>query len=221
MAGPHPPNPIVGADGPTEPEHQEFIAAEPAVVANPPDDAARPTVNYPEELPPTPAVAYPPRRSKRLLIGLLMAVALVAITTAAIVYGVRTNGANTGSALSEGTVKTAIQGYLDALQRRDIETVSRNALCGIYDGVHDHRSDHALARATSDAFRRQFSRVEVTSVDKIVHMSPYQAQALFTMRIASAPSGIMTGDMQAVALLLFQRGQIYVCSYVPRDAGPY
>jgi hypothetical protein len=222
MAGPHPPNPIVGADGPAEPEPQKFIATEPAFAATSPDVAAQPTVNYPEAPPPAPTpAAYPPRRSKRLLIGLLMAVALVAIMTAAIVYGVRTNGANTGATLSEGAVKTAIQGYLDALERRDIETVSRNALCGIYDGVRDHRSDHALARATSDAFRKQFSQVEVTSIDKIVYMSQYQAQALFTMRTASAPSGMMTGDMQGVAALLFQRGQIYVCSYVPRDAGPY
>jgi hypothetical protein len=219
MAGPHPPNPAVGADGQAEPEHQEFIATESAFVANPPAGATRPTLNYPEQ--PPPAVAYPPRRSKRLLIGLLMLVALVAIMTTAIVYGVRTNGANTGGTLSEATVKTAIQGYMDALEHRDIEAVSRNALCGIYDGVRDHRSDHALARATSDAFRKQFSQAEVTSIDKIVYMSQYQAQALFTMRTASAPSGMMTGDTQGVASLLFQRGQIYVCSYIPRDAGPY
>ena len=225
MAGPHPPNPI-GTDGPHKsgpgspgPEHHEYIATEPAFPTNPPEGTAQPSVPYPEQLPPP--QAYPKRRPKRLIIGLLVVAALVAVMTAAILYGVRTNGANTGSTLSEGTVKTAIQGYLDALEHRDIETISRNAACGMYDGVRDRRPDQALAKASSDAFRKQFSQVEVTSIDKIVYLSQYQAQALFTMRAAPAKGGAMRGEMQAMAQLLFQRGQISVCSYIPRGAGSY
>lgn len=217
MAGPHSPNPI-GTDGPhhAEPaaatEQVEYVASEPAFAAHPPE--GEPSVPYPEPQ------AYPKRRPKRLIIGLLLVAALVAVLTAAIVYGVRTNGANTGSTLSEGAVKTAIQGYLDALEHRDIETISRNALCGMYDGVRDRRPDQALARASSDAFRKQYSQVEVTSVDKIVYLSQYQAQALFTMRTTPARGGQRT-ELQALAQLLFQRGQISVCSYIPRGAGTY
>jgi len=225
MAGPHPLNPI-GTDGPHYPEpaspgpgHQEFIATEPTFPTNRPDGGAQPSVAYPEQLPPP--VPYPKRRPKRLIIGLLAVAALVAAMTAAIVYGVRTNGANTGATLSEGAVKTAIQGYLDALEHRDVETISRNALCGMYDGVRDRRPDQALAKASSDAFRKQFSQVEVTSIDKIVYLSQYQAQALFTMRATPAKGGPTRGEMQAVAQLLFQRGQISVCSYIPRGAGTY
>ena len=100
--------------------------------------------------------------------------------TVAIVYGVRTNGANTGATFSEASAKTAIQGYLDALEHRDTDDIVRNALCGLYDGVKDKRSDQALAKLSSDAFRKQFSDVEVTSIDKIVYLSQYQAQVLFT-----------------------------------------
>jgi hypothetical protein len=218
MAGPHSPNPI-GTDGPHHPEpaagpeQLEFVASEPTFAANPPE--GQPSIPYPEPR------AYPKRRPKRLIIGLLLVAALVAVMTAAIVYGVRTNGANTGSTLSEGAVKTAIQGYLDALQHRDIETISRNALCGMYDEVRDRRPDQALARASSDAFRKQYSKVEVTSIDKIVYLSQYQAQVLFTMRATPARGGPTRSEMQAMAQLLFQRGQISVCSYIPRGAGTY
>jgi hypothetical protein len=235
MAGPHSPNPIVGADGPhyaettsPEPERHEFIATEPAFptnpainpATNPPDGAAQSSARYPEQQLP-PARAYPRRRPKRLIIGLLVVVALVSAMTAAIVYGVRTNGANTGATFSEGTVKTAIQGYLDALEHRDIETISRNALCGMYDGVRDHRIDEAMAKTSSDAFRKQFSQVTVTSIDKIVYLSQYQAHVLFTMRVSPATGGPTDDEIQGLAKLLFQRGQVSVCSYIPRDAGTY
>ena len=156
-----------------------------------------------------------------MIIGLLVALALVAGMTVAIVYGVRTNGANTGATFSEGAAKTAIQGYLDALEHRDMDSIVRNALCGMYDGVRDKRSDQALARLSSDAFRKQFSQVEVTSIDKIVYLSQYQAQALFTMKVSPATGGPMHGQVQGVAQLLFQRGQIMVCSYVLRTGGSY
>jgi hypothetical protein len=108
---------------------------------------------------------------------------------------------------------------LDALDHRDTETIARNALCGIYDAVRDRRSDQALAKLSSDAFRKQFSEVEVTAVDKVVYLSQYQAQALFTMKVSPFAGGPMHGQVQGIAQLLFQRNQILVCSYVLRTAG--
>jgi len=226
MAGPHPSNPTVGANGP--PPHGEGGPHQPPPVEYPrertatePPFPATPA-SYPGPLPPRPPQAsYPKPRRRRLIIGILVAVAVVAAITAAIVYGVRTNGANTGSAFSEGAAKTAIQGYLDALAHRDVETIARNALCGLYDGVHDRRSDQALAKLSSDAFRKQFSEVDVTSIDKIVYLSQYQAQVVFSMRVSPASGGPMRGDLQGVAQLLFQRNQILVCSYVLRTPGSY
>jgi hypothetical protein len=231
MARPHSPNPIVGTNGP--PPHtgggphqppsleypHEHTATEPAFGAAP--ASAQPGI-YPGPLPvQAPQASYRKPRHKRLIIGILVAVVLVAATTAAIVYGVRTNGANTGGPFAEGSVKTAIQGYLDALAHRDVDTIERNALCGLYDGVRDRRSDQALAKLSSDAFRKQFSEVEVTSIDKIVYYSQYQAQALFTMKASPGTGGPMRGQVQGLAQLLFQRNQILVCSYVLRTAGSY
>jgi hypothetical protein len=223
MAGPHPPNPALGANGPLP--YPEGTPHDPPALpypqgypgTTPPNDAALRAPTYPGQLPPP--VSYPRRRPRRLLFGALLAIALIAAVIAAIVYGVRTNGANTGAAFSEGSAKTAIQGYLDALERRDTETIVRNAMCGIYDGVKDRRADQALARLNSDAFRKQFSEVSVTSVDKIVYWSQYQAQVLFTMQVTPATGGPPKGQMQGIAQLLFQRGQILVCSYVLRTTG--
>jgi hypothetical protein len=205
MGGPHSPNHAVGGDGPVP-----YAQSQP--------------VEFPHE-PGAGDPAFPPspkRRSKRgLAIGLLLAIALVAVLTVAVVYGVRTNGASTGASLSEGAAKTAIQGYLDALENRDTDGIVRNALCGLYDGVHDKRSDQALAKLSSDAFRKQFSEVHLTSIDKIVYLSQYQAQALFTMQVSPATGGPMRGQVQGVAQLLFQRGDILVCSYVLRTGGSY
>ncbi|HUH67466.1 MAG TPA: hypothetical protein VLZ05_00350 [Mycobacterium sp.] len=209
MAGPHSP------EFPHEP-----IAGEPAFTPAPTIKAGPPSANYAGQA--RPPVSYPRRRSKRrLIIGILVTVALVGAMTVAIVYGVRTNGANTGATFSEGAAKTAIQGYLDALEHRDVDDIVHNALCGMYDGVRDKRSDQALARLSSDAFRKQFSTVEVTSIDKIVYLSQYQAQALFTMRVSPATGGPMRGEVQGIAQLLFQRGQILVCSYLLRTGGSY
>jgi hypothetical protein len=223
MAGPHPPNHTVGGEGPTPPTESQPLEFPDDPNAGAPGygtagPAGPPSANYAGQ-PPAP---YPPRRSKRrLIIGVVLALAVVAVMTVAIVYGVRTNGANTGATFSEGTAKTAIQGYLDALERRDIEEIARNALCGLYDGVQDKRADQALAKLSSDAFRKQFSEVQVTSIDKIVYLSQYQAQALFTMRVSPVTGGPMRGQMQGIAQLLFQRGQIMVCSYVLRTGGSY
>ncbi|OBK23221.1 hypothetical protein A5634_05785 [Mycobacterium asiaticum] len=221
MAGPHPPNPALGAEGPQQASQQaqpypQTGAGEPETLDFPPTPGEAP--NYPGPGYPPPATG---RRPKRLLIGVLLAIALVAALTTAIVYGVRTNGANTGGSFSEGPAKAAIQSYLNALAHRDTEVIVRNALCGIYDAVKDKRSDQALAKLSSDAFRKQFSEVEVTSIDKIVYLSQYQAQALFSMQVTPAVGGPPRGQVQGIAQLLFQRGQILVCSYVLRTAGQY
>jgi hypothetical protein len=220
MAGPDSPNHSIGTEGPTsysEPQTVEF-PHEPTA-GNQGFGPGEPGP-YPAAPPPQPG--YPKKRSKRrLIVGVLLAVALVAAMTVAIVYGVRTNGANAGGAFSDNAAKSAIQGYLNALERRDVEGISRNALCGIYDGVRDRRSDDALAKLSSDAFRKQFSEVEVTSIDKIVYLSPYQAQALFTMKVSPSTGGPLRGQVQGVAQLLLQRNQILVCSYVLRTAGSY
>ncbi|SOJ55913.1 hypothetical protein MSIMFB_03392 [Mycobacterium simulans] len=231
MAGPHSPNPAVGADGPNpypgsgsdKPQTFDFPdhpgGTEPSFPTTQAGTPASQSTGYPGPVPPP--VPYPKRQPRRLLIGTLLAIVLVAGLTAAIVYGVRTNGANTGGTFSEGSAKTAIQGYLNALVHKDIDTIVRNALCGIYDGVKDKRSDQALAKLSSDAFRKQFSEVDVTSIDKIVYWSPYQAQVLFTMQVTPATGGPPRGQVQGVAQLLFQRGQVLVCSYVLRTAGQY
>jgi hypothetical protein len=224
MAGPHSPNHTGGGGdgGPSGPEPSnqsqplEFPDDAPGFASAPQTGLG--AANYAGQ-PPAP-VPYP-RSKRRLIVGIALAIALVAVLTVAIVYGVRTNGANTGATFSEGAAKTAIQGYLDALEHRDIDEIARNALCGLYDGVQDKRSDQALAKLSSDAFRKQFSEVELTSIDKIVYLSQYQAQALFTMRVSPVSGGPTRGQVQGIAQLLFQRGQIMVCSYVLRTGGSY
>jgi len=230
MAGPHSPNhPVGGGSGgpsghepPRESRPLEFPDDPHAgsLGFTPVPQAGPPSANYVG--PPPPPSPYPPPRSKRrLIVGVALAIVLVAVMTVAIVYGVRTNGANTGTTFSEGAAKTAIQGYLDALEHRDINEIARNALCGLYDAVQDKRADQALAKLSSDAFLKQFAEIEITSIDKIVYLSQYQAQALFTMRVSPVSGGPMRGQVQGIAQLLFQRGQIMVCSYVLRTGGSY
>jgi len=227
MAGPHSPNDALGTDRPAphaESRTLEFpsehAAGSPAFGPAHHSDASPPPPYYAGQVPPP--VTYPQRRStRRLLVSVLAVVTVIAALTVAIVYGVRTNGANTGATFSEGAAQTAIQGYLNALEHRDFDVIVRNALCGMYDGVRDKRSDLALAKLSSDAFRKQFSEVEVTAIDKIVYLSQYQAQALFTMRVSPVTGGPMHGQVQGIAQLLFQRGEITVCSYVLRTAGSY
>ena len=224
MAGPHSPNHTVGSGGPTpHPAGQpmEFRhepgAGDPAF-ASTTNVAGPPSANYPGPMPPA---SYPRRGSRRLIIGLLVTVALVAALTLAIVYGVRASGANNGTSFSEGAAKGAIQEYLDALEHRDINVIVRNALCGMYDGVRDKRADQALAKMSSDAFRKQFSEAQVTSIDKIVYWSDYQAQVLFTMRVETGSGGARREQIQGIAQLLAQHNQVLVCSYVLRTAGSY
>ncbi|EUA65810.1 hypothetical protein I553_8181 [Mycobacterium xenopi 4042] len=177
MAGP---NHGVGADGPPH--------TEPTPVSRFPATGLRRTVSrLPRRV--ATAGAVPEAPPPRLIVGAVAALALIAAMTAAIVYGTREQRSATTVALSDATAKTAIQGYLDALENRDIETIARNTLCGIYDAVRDRRSDQALAKLSSDAFRKQFASAQVISIDKIVYWSNYQAQVLFTMRVRPATGG--------------------------------
>jgi hypothetical protein len=204
MDGPYPPNRGVDAVGPPGPHPPPPVGA------------------YPRALPPP--VPYPRQSGRRLAAVMATVVAAAAILAAVIGYAVGT--ARSGNPDGAGTVtgapaKAAIQGYLNALTDRDIDTIARNALCGIYTRVTDRRSDDAVAKMSSDAFRGQFSRVEVTSVDKVVHLSTAQAQALFTMRVTPAPGNQPRRDIQGVAQLLSVDHQILVCSFVLRSAGTY
>jgi hypothetical protein len=174
-----------------------------------------------------PPVQYPKKRRWPLIAGTLLAVVLVAATVAAMVFVVRGNDASSESGtLSEASAKAAIQEYLDAMTNGDDETVARHTLCGMFDAVKERRSDLALAGLASDAFRKQYGRAELTSIDKIVMWSPHQAQVLFSMRVEPSSSSRrgqprVQGEQQGVAQLLSQDNEVLVCSYLPRTAGQY
>lgn len=181
--------------------------------------------SYPGMLPPP--VPYPKRRRKRLIFGALGAVVVIAGLTTAIVFAARSDTAGTTAGpLSPETARAAIQGYLDALSDGDDETIARHTLCGLFDAVREKRSDMALAGLAGDAFRKQFSQAEVTSIDTIVPWSNHQAQVLFTMRVAPA-GGSTRGqeppneEEQAIAQLLIQDDDVLVCSYLLRSGGSY
>jgi hypothetical protein len=187
----------------------------------PPTGSPPVSAAYPGSLPPP--VEYPktPRRSRWLAIGLgLAVVAVIAAVVAALVFAERSDGAG-DTALNPDTAKTAIQQYLDALAQGDDETIARNASCGLFDAIKDKQADMSLAKLASDVFRRQFDSVQVEKVDKIVSLSPNQAQALFTMKAKMAGRSQSEMDRQAVAQLLVQGNEILVCSYLPRTAGPF
>jgi len=210
MTGPYPPDYGAGPVGPQMYAPQPY----PGNVPSP----------YPSMLPPP--LQYPKRRWWRPVAAVALAVAVVAAVSTAIVFASRDDNASGHSALTDSSAKAAIQEYLDALSKGDDQTVARHTLCGLFDAVKEHRSDLALASLSSDAFRKQYSRAEVTSIDKIVLWSPNQAQVLFTMRVAPA-SGSTRDQMppkneeQAVAQLLAQDNETLVCSYLPRTAGQY
>lgn len=184
-----------------------------------PTAQAPPRSEYPGMLPPP--VPYPKRRRWRAIAVILMAVVVVAGIAAAIVYGVRSGDRSASNELTSAGAATAIQNYLDAMSNADVETIARNTLCGMYDAVRDKRADQALAKLSSDAFRKQFTRAEVTSIDKMVYWSPNQAQVLFTMRVMLAASGGQNHEEQAVAQLLAQDNLVLVCSYVLRNSSVY
>lgn len=218
MPGPHSSNHGLGTDRPPRVDAHPDQPGYPRSRAGAAAEAAPPSAAYPGSLPPP--VPYPRRRRRRLVVGALVTVALIGGLTAAIVIGSQQHQP-TGGAISDATAEAAIQGYLNALEQRDTETIARNTLCGIYDAVRDRRSDEALARLSSDAFRKQFSDAQVTSIDKIVYWSHYQAQVLFTMRVTPATGGPPRDEVQGIAQLLSQHNRVLVCSYVLRTAGAY
>jgi hypothetical protein len=185
---------------------------------------------YPENVPsPYPAMLPPPlqypKRRWWPIVAVVAAVVVIAALIGAIVFASR-NDTPGHTALTDASAKTAIQQYLDALSKGDDQTVARHTLCGLYDSVKEHRSDLALASLSSDAFRKQYSHAEVTSIDKMVLLSPNQAQVLFTMKVAPASGSSRTqtpkdDEQQAVAQLLSQDNETLVCSYLPRTAGQY
>jgi hypothetical protein len=208
MTGPYPPEYGAGPVGP----HMYAPQPYPANVPSP----------YPSMLPPP--VPYPKRRWWPIA-AVVLAVAVVAALVTAIVLASR-NDASGNTALTQASAKAAIQEYLDALSKGDDQTVARHTLCGLFDAVKEHRSDLALASLSSDAFRKQYSHVEVTSIDKMVNWSPNQAQVLFTMQVTLASGSTRDqptkdNEEQAVAQLLAEDNQILVCSYLPRTAGQY
>ena len=225
MSGPHSSDHRLGSDGPpfSDTHPSEPIPTQPADGSQGgTGDAAPPSAAYPGPqtvLPPP--LPYPKPRRRRLFVGAVVALLLIAAVTAVIVRGSHGGPTTEGGAFSDATAKSAIQHYLDALEHRDTETIARNTLCGIYDAVRDRRSDQALAKLSSDAFRKQFSEVQVTSVDKIVYWSNYQAQVLFSMRVQPAIGSSTRSEVQGVAQLLSQHNQILVCSYVLHSAGMY
>lgn len=222
MAGPYPPLPPNGGEGqpfPGGPAFGESIPYPTGPYPNVPYPAG-----YPGALPPP--VSYgtppaPPGRSRALLWGLLgLGMVAVLVTTAVLIGG---RGRGPGAAgFTEAGSKAAIQTYLDALSDGDQEVIARNSLCGMFDAIKDRKSDMALARLASDAFRKQFNKADVTSIDEIVPSSQYQAQVLFTMKVQPASTSRKARDEeQGVAQLLRQGNQLLVCSYLLRTAAQY
>ncbi|MDY6997748.1 MAG: hypothetical protein SW019_14195 [Actinomycetota bacterium] len=228
MTGPYPPNYGAGPVGPpTNPQvfgQQSYPPIPPGAQPYPDGGVGGGYPGVPGMLPPP--VQYP-RRGRRWIIGAVVAVAILSVVSlivAVVLSGGPDESAATGP-LTDASAQAAIQEYLDALSDGDDETVARHTLCGLYDAVKERRSDLALAGLTSDAFRKQYSSAQVTSIDKLVRSSPTQAQVLFTMRVVPARSSTRTpsGDdeQQAVAQLLSLDDEILVCSYLPRTAGQY
>jgi hypothetical protein len=159
-----------------------------------------------------------------MIVGALLGIVALAGVAFGI-YGMTRGGADNAT-LSNQAAKAAIQEYLDALAKSDADTIARHTSCGLYDAVKERKSDLALAALAAQAFHDQFSKAEVTSIDKIVRWSSNQAQVLFTMRVA--PSRITSRgqpppdeEQQAVAQLLIQDKTVLVCSYLIRTGAQY
>jgi hypothetical protein len=221
MAGPYPPHQGSGADGPYPESHPGAQHSQPFAVPPTYPEAyvnPYPAAHHHWHLPPVP---YPKRRRWRVVLGVLVALAVIGALVTAVVFGVRSTSGTNGTVLTASSAQKAIQDYLDALSNDDVETIARNSLCGLYDGVKDRRSDDALATLSSDAFKKQFSSAQVTSVDTIVFASPTAAQVLFTMKVVPAGGGQGSAERQGVAQLLAYNNDILVCSYVMRTAGMF
>lgn len=214
MAGPYPPQYGAGPVGPPPPHRGP---------PQPYPDAPMPPPFYPGMLPPP--IPYPKRSWWRAVLAALVAVAVVAAAVVATVVVMRgDDDKSEPDRLTTASAQTAIQDYLDALQRGDVEKIARHTLCGLFDAVKEKKSDLALADLSSDAFRRQFGKAEVTSIDKMVFSSPYQAQVLFSMNVTPAGSRTQPPpetEEQGVAQILAQDNQVLVCSYLLRAAGQY
>ncbi|MCV7168382.1 MULTISPECIES: Rv0361 family membrane protein [Mycolicibacterium] len=227
MAGPHqyPESFPQHPQGPHPQQHQHPYRPEPQQEA--------PALPYPENVPSAypgmlpPPVQYPKRRRPwravlAAAVGLLVVIAVVV----GVVLATRGGDDADQGALTPATAQAAIQDYLDALADGDDETVARHTLCGLFDGIKQRRSDLALAGLAGDAFRKQFDRAEVSSIDTIVPLSNYQAQVLFTMRVTPAGGPRRGGsqqeeDEQAVAQVLERGDDVFVCSYLLRSGGQY
>lgn len=213
MAGPYPPQYGAGPVGPPPPHPGP---------PQPYPDAPMPPPFYPGMLPPP--IPYPKRSWWRAVLAALVAVAVVAAAVVATVVVMRGDDKSEPDRLTTASAQTAIQDYLDALQRGDVEKIARHTLCGLFDAVKEKKSDLALADLSSDAFRKQFGKAEVTSIDKMVFSSPYQAQVLFSMNVTPAGSRTQPPpetEEQGVAQILAQDDQVLVCSYLLRAAGQY
>lgn len=210
MTGPYPPE--YGA-GPTGPQMYPQPVPYPDNVPS----------AYPGMLPPP--VQYRKRKRWPIVAGAVAAVAVIGAVVAALVFAGGGDEPVRSGALTDASAKAAIQEYLDALTNGDDETVARHTLCGLFDAVKEKRSDLALAGLSGDAFRKQYTSAEVTSIDKMVMPSPHQAQVLFTMRVTPASGSrrgqTEPGDQQAVAQLLAHGDEVLVCSYLPRTGGQY
>ena len=216
MAGPYPPLPPNGGEGqpfPMGPAYREQY---------PYPTGPYPT-GYPGQLPPPVSYGPPstPPRQRALLWGLLGVGLIAALVATAVLTGGRGRGPG-ASGFTDANSKAAIQTYLDALSNGDSEIIARNSLCGMFDAIKDRKSDMALARLASDAFRKQFTKADVTTIDTIVMSSSYQAQVLFTMKVQPASTSRKARDEeQGVAQLLRQDNQLLVCSYLLRTAAQY
>lgn len=217
MAGPYPPYQPVGSQGQSGFQGpQQPLPGEPV-----PYPSGYPG-GYPGPLPPP--VGYPspgPVRGRRKLWWALGALAVVgALVAGVLLIGLGRSGSGSAG-FTDAAAKTAIQNYLTALSSSDSETIARNNACGMFDALKERKSDMALARLGSDAFRKQFSQAEVTSIDKIVPASSYQAQVLFTMKVTRTSTRSNRDEEQGVAQLLRQDDQILVCSYLLRTSAQY
>ncbi|WP_123028131.1 Rv0361 family membrane protein [Mycolicibacterium stellerae] len=214
MAGPYPPQYGAGPVGPPPPHPGPPASYPHNPVAPPP---------YPGLLPPP--IPYPKRSRWRGILAALLVIAVLAAGVVTTALVMRSDDDSTNSeTLTTAAAQAAIQDYLDALQRGDVEKIARHTLCGLFDAVKEKKSDLALADLSSDAFRKQFASADVTAVDKMVFSSPYQAQVLFTMRVTPAGSRTQPPPKvqeQAVAQVLAQDNQVLVCSYLLRAGAQY
>ena len=109
---------------------------------------APPPHYFPGPLPPP--LPYPNRRRGRAVAVALAVLTLIAAAVVAMVLVTRDGAGPASGALTPGSAKQAIQGYLDALSTGDIQAISRNTLCGLYGGVRDRRTDDALVEELGD-----------------------------------------------------------------------